>query len=213
MNGFIYKIVNDINDKIYIGKTLTSIEKRFSEHKRESCRNQKKNRPLYNAMSKYGYNNFHIELVEEIPIEELSNREIYWINFYNSYENGYNATTGGDGKQLFDYGAIVEEYQSGKLIQEISEQFGCSPDTVRAALHLAKIDPKKNNIKKYQKGLIMKDKSGNILQSFESRKKAAEWIKENKYTKTNDIDHIITVIGRAANGKTKSSYGFFWENI
>jgi predicted GIY-YIG superfamily endonuclease len=39
MNGFIYKIVNDINDKIYIGKTLTSIEKRFSEHKRESCRN------------------------------------------------------------------------------------------------------------------------------------------------------------------------------
>ena len=36
MNGFIYKITNNINDKIYIGKTLSSIEKRFSEHKHDS---------------------------------------------------------------------------------------------------------------------------------------------------------------------------------
>jgi hypothetical protein len=33
MNGFIYKITNDINDKVYIGKTLSSIENRFKEHK------------------------------------------------------------------------------------------------------------------------------------------------------------------------------------
>ena len=36
MNGFIYKITNKVNNKIYIGKTMTSIEKRFQEHIRES---------------------------------------------------------------------------------------------------------------------------------------------------------------------------------
>ena len=107
MNGFIYKIVNNINDKVYIGKTLSSLENRFLEHKRDSARECEKNRPLYKAMSKYGVDNFSIELIEEVPIEVLSQREIYWIEFYNSYKYGYNATKGGDGKLLYDYEAIV----------------------------------------------------------------------------------------------------------
>ena len=43
MNGFIYKIVNDINDKVYIGKTLSSIEKRFEEHQKDSLKKEKEN--------------------------------------------------------------------------------------------------------------------------------------------------------------------------
>ena len=38
MNGFIYKIINDINDKVYIGKTLSSIEERFKQHKKDSLK-------------------------------------------------------------------------------------------------------------------------------------------------------------------------------
>ena len=54
MNGFIYKITNTINNKVYIGKTLSSIEKRFTEHKEDSRRPQEQIRPLYRAMNKYG---------------------------------------------------------------------------------------------------------------------------------------------------------------
>ena len=54
INGFIYKITNTINNKVYIGKTLSSIEKRFAEHKEDSHRPQEQIRPLYRAMNKYG---------------------------------------------------------------------------------------------------------------------------------------------------------------
>ena len=170
MNGFIYKITNDINDKIYIGKTLSSIDKRFTEHKKDSCRIQEQIRPLYRAMNKYGCDNFHIELVEECPLETLSEREIYWIDFYKSYENGYNATLGGDGKQLYDYNAIVNGFLSGKLIYELAQEFECCVDTVRLALHLANVNTHENAVKKSQKSLLMKDKTGNIIQNFNSRK-------------------------------------------
>ena len=101
--AFIYKIINNINGKFYIGKTNFTLEKRFKQHISDSKRDRCKDRPLYRAMNKYGVNNFNIELLEETenPIE----REIYWIEYYNTYKHGYNATKGGDGKPCVD-----EEY-------------------------------------------------------------------------------------------------------
>ena len=58
MDGFIYKITNKVNNKIYIGKTMTSIEKRFQEHIRESRKERAENRPLYRAIRKYGKREF-----------------------------------------------------------------------------------------------------------------------------------------------------------
>ena len=95
--AYIYKIVNDINNKVYIGKTEFSIEKRFKEHCRDS-KKEHQNRPLYNAMNKYGIEHFKIELIEECNNPE--EREIYWIQHFDSYKNGYNATLGGDGKNI-----------------------------------------------------------------------------------------------------------------
>lgn len=214
MNGFIYKISNTINDKVYIGKTLSSIEKRFSIHKKDSVRNQEQIRPLYRAMNKYGSDKFYIELVEECPIEILSERESYWIKFYNSYEKGYNATRGGDGKQLYDYDAIVKGFLSGKLVHELAKEFECCTDTISTALHLANIDGKINSVKKSQKGLLVKDKkTKKIIQTFSSRKDAVIWLQENGYTQSDNVNNITATIGRAANGKRKSAYGFLWENI
>lgn len=60
--GYIYKITNNINQKIYIGKTSQSIDKRFRSHI-NNARNHI-NRYLYDAMNKYGYENFTIEEIE-----------------------------------------------------------------------------------------------------------------------------------------------------
>lgn len=60
-------------------------------------------------MRKYGIEHFHIEQIEETDKPE--EREIYWINFYNSYKNGYNATLGGDGKKYIDYDLVCKVYQ------------------------------------------------------------------------------------------------------
>lgn len=213
MNGFIYKITNEVNNKVYIGKTLSSIDKRFKQHKEDSQKENEEIRPLYRAMKKYGVEKFHIEKVEECPLELLSEREKYWINYFSSYTNGYNATLGGEGKQLYDYDKIVKEFLSGKLIYELANEFNCCPDTICQALKLSNIDPNSNASQKSKKSIIAKNLSGEIIQKFDSRTEAVKWLQQNNYVaNTVDKDNVIATIGRVANGKRKSAYGLIWEN-
>ena len=116
--AYIYKITNKINNKIYIGKTEFSIEKRWAEHCRDSKKKEEKNRPLYRAFNKYGIENFKIELIEETNNPE--EKEKYWIEYYGSFKNGYNATMGGDGKRYCDYDLIYTLYNEGLNIKEIA---------------------------------------------------------------------------------------------
>ena len=213
MNGYIYKITNKINEKIYIGKTLQPIYMRFKEHCKDAFRDRNEKRPLYAAMRKYGTESFEIELIEEISIDRLSEREMYWIEKYDSYHNGYNATRGGDGKQLYDYQAIIQGFLSGKLIKELAIEFECCEDTISQALKSANIDTKQNSVKSTYKKLIAYDLNDNVIQEFESRKAAVLWLQSNNYTKATDIDNITAAIGRAANGKRVTAYGMKWKNV
>ena len=110
--AYVYKITNDVNDKIYVGKTMFSLQKRFAEHVADSKRDRNENRPLYRAMQKYGADHFHISLIEEVksPLEaEFS--EAYWIDCLGAYKHGYNATKGGDGKSYLDYDYIYNTWE------------------------------------------------------------------------------------------------------
>ena len=79
--GYIYKITNQINQKVYIGLTSRSIEQRWQEHLR-SVETLKEKRPLYRAIAKYGKDNFTIEQIEEVENDFLGEREMYWIHYY-----------------------------------------------------------------------------------------------------------------------------------
>lgn len=94
--GRIYIIKNKINDKIYIGQTKVSLKLRFQNHL--SASRNGKDYIIGKAIRKYGEDNFYIELLEECTIEELNNREQYWITFFNSTNNkfGYNISAGGN---------------------------------------------------------------------------------------------------------------------
>ena len=214
MNGYIYKITNNINEKIYIGKTMSTLNERFKEHCSDAFRDRNEKRPLYRAMRKYGIENFSIEQIEKTSLENLSDREIYWIKYYDSFHNGYNATKGGEGKQLFDYDAIVKGFLSGKLIKNLAEEFECSEDTIHNALILANIQDTSTNARaKISKGIKAKTLEGCDVKTFSSRREAAYWLQENNYTKANNIDNIVAAIGRVANGQRNSAYNLLWENI
>ena len=102
--GYIYKITNIQNNKIYIGKTKYSIYNRFESHIRAAFKSNRKYY-FYNAIRKYGKDNFKIDLIEECDNSILSEREKYWISFYNSIDKsiGYNSTLGGEGGDTFTY--------------------------------------------------------------------------------------------------------------
>lgn len=97
----IYKIQNKINGKCYIGQSI-NIYKRWQEHKSNSINKNHEDSyyPLYCAIRKYGIDNFDFSIIEECNQEELNNKEIYWVKYYNSFENGYNQTLGGNTNPL-----------------------------------------------------------------------------------------------------------------
>ncbi len=130
MSCGIYKITNKINNKVYIGKSIY-IERRWYEHKTDMNDINKQNH-LYNAMRKYGKDNFLFEIIELCPKDNniLTEREIYWINYYNSYEEGYNETRGGEGHFKFYPEEIIKLWDNGLSIYEITQQIGCEKQTV-----------------------------------------------------------------------------------
>lgn len=213
MKGKIYKIYNDINDKVYIGKTVGTLEERFNQHKKDSVRTHCEKRPLYNAINKYGIEHFFIELIEECELKDLSIREIYWIEQYQSYINGYNATRGGDGKVLYDYELIVELYEEGLTGKEISELLQCDTKVITNALRSANINSYNNMIKNFSKGVIAYDKDHNFIAQFDSESDAARWLIQEGIAKTDSIKNVGNALGRVARGQRQTAYKMYWEFV
>ena len=94
----IYAIINNINNKKYIGQSI-NIERRFKEHHHKPFNKNSKmfNTPIYKAIRKYGFENFSFVILEECTKKELDKRERYWINYYETNDSlfGYNQTEGG----------------------------------------------------------------------------------------------------------------------
>lgn len=136
----IYKITNNINGKVYIGLS-TNIEKRWNRHKSAAFNPKDKNYqyPLYQAMRKYGLNNFSFEVIEECSICDLNDKEIYYIAFYDSHnrKNGYNQDSGGlyvrHGKLTEKMVEVIKERirTSTDLFTEIAAEFGLHENTIQ----------------------------------------------------------------------------------
>ena len=96
--GSIYLITNEITGSKYVGQTKNSVERRFTEHKRDAKKHAY-NSLLHSAMRKYGFENFSIRTLEDnIPLEKLNEKEIEWIEKENTFIDsgkGYNLTKGG----------------------------------------------------------------------------------------------------------------------
>ena len=113
MKGYIYKITNNINGKVYIGQTIRSLQERLNEHIAAKS-------VIGYAIRKYGKDNFRIELLEEVEIDKIDEREIYWIEFFNSTNKheGYNISTGGAGVHGYHHSdvtkQVISEYSKGR---------------------------------------------------------------------------------------------------
>ena len=138
MRGFIYKITNTINGKSYIGQTIQNVKERFYQHCATKCSKAVSNMAIHRAIKKYGKSNFTVEVIEEIDSANLNDRERYWIKYYNSYNNGYNSTKGGqDGCKSFkdlDVESIIKEYNTGKSLRTLGTIFKVDKQTIKDLL-------------------------------------------------------------------------------
>ena len=208
--GYIYCITNLINNKRYVGKTTDSIEKRWKEHCKDCRKQQNEKRPLYDAINKYGIENFKIEQLETVSDSKLSDREIYWIQELQTYgKNGYNASKGGDGTILYDYQEFIDLYNLGYSSRKISEKTGASVETINKVLRSKGIKPRRSDAKIIDQF----DEANNFVQTFFGSLEAAEWCVENGITKSKHSasNHIIN----CCNGKeiVYGNYKWIYKRI
>ena len=214
--AFIYKITNDINQKVYIGKTEQTVEKRFKEHCQDYKRKRCEKRPLYSAMKKYGIEHFHVELVEETDNPE--EREQYWIKFYDSYgSTGYNATMGGDGKKYIDVNKLAEAYNRLGTVKAVSRETGHDVGCISRLLRQAGIQivsSQELNKEKCSKKVAQCDKKTHEqLKTFNSLVDAARYLQEKQISTSKDTHGIASHIGHVCKKQRSSAYGFYCEFI
>ena len=136
----IYRIHNKINDKNYIGQSV-NITDRWRKHRSTvfATQNPGYNYPIYRAIRKYGLENFELLIEEECKPEELNEKEIYYINKYQSYcwQNGYNIAFGGSNgghyvvlneSSFWDIHDLLKETNLSE--QHIANMFSVSLDAI-----------------------------------------------------------------------------------
>lgn len=234
-DGKIYRITNNINKKVYIGMTIRPIGIRWSQHlyssKNSECY-------LYRSMRKYGIDNFEIKtLLDEIKsFSKLKELEKQYIKKYNSFEDGYNLTLGGEGMLGYKH---TEDHK--KYISEVLTGLKRTP---------------KQNERNRQAGLGVKQSKETIEKrmkyvrgvpkSESHRRKLAKILDENRFIaygkehprsvaiaqidiKTNEVIEFFDTIAeaeislhlkqgngsisRVINGKRNKAYGYKWERV
>ena len=205
--GYIYKITNKKDNKIYIGQTVRNINTRWKEHlkKRSNCRY------LSSAIKKYGINNFEFQLICISFDDKLDDIEIEYIKKYNSLvPNGYNLRNGGNN------GKHNEETKN-----KISDSLKNRKDIIHPKPQLEKphSEETKNKISNSLKGkkikketinkmintrrkynIIQLDNDGNILNKFNSCLEAGNFIGTSK-----------CYINMCCNGKRNTAKGYIWK--
>jgi hypothetical protein len=99
MNKYIYKITSPSN-KVYIGLSTIPVEDKANLYKKSEIYENSSSRKIIKAINKYNWKNMVFEVIDQNDswtYEELTEREKYWISYFDSFNSGYNMTAGGDG--------------------------------------------------------------------------------------------------------------------
>ena len=154
----IYIIKNNVNDKVYIGQTCQSVHERFLQHLKPSILKQRGTYKLYNAINKYGKENFYYDILETgLDYDMADEKEIYYISKYNSYYNGYNSTLGGDVKTISkvqDIQLLLKMAKNKKTLKEMADTFNVCKATITRTL--SSLDYSLN--KRVKKEYLLKNK-------------------------------------------------------
>ena len=222
--GYIY-MYKSPSGKSYIGQTIRSIKDRAGKN----GVNYSGSRIFYNAILKYGLENFVVFILDEVKTDNLDEKEKYYIQLYNTIQpNGYNIKKGGSNsydvnkneKRVCKYdlnGKLIKIYKS---LQEAAKENNTKYQSISAVCRHKR--PQHNNyIYRYYNDLTdliyEKDnhklgrftaqltEDGKIIQIFSSARQAAIAIGKNPSDGRN--------IRAVCSGKRQHAYGYRWKYI
>ena len=216
--GYIYKITNRLNNKVYVGQTKYTLAHRFSQHK-----NSLASTDLHDDMKLYGSENFFIEELEQCINDQLNEREKYWIQYFDSYNNGYNMNRGGAGnyigRTIYCYTLAGNLYKVYKDFSEAAEDTGLDSSIIKSAVYnhnlsgggyqwffeedkeqVKVLSNLKQNYGKISPLTVQYDITGKYLATFTTMQEAE---------KTTGV--LSSGIARCVNGESSHAGGFIWK--
>lgn len=135
----VYQIVNDVDDKVYIGSTTTELWHRMSQHRADARGGAKS--PLYDLMREYGIEHFRIQRLKESTAAAIRTDEEEAINrIHPSRRLNYKRRSAKDTSNQFDYDEICRVYKECESQNMTSNIIGCSRVTVQKALKSRKVE-------------------------------------------------------------------------
>ena len=143
MQGTIYVIKNLVNGILYVGLTIGNPKYRLSKHYSDAFKRDSQT-AIHTAMRKYGKNNFEMRILETCDLEELNEKETFWINELDTYKQGYNRvlSSGTDKKKL---DSIKQEFLEGKTLEVLAKEYHTCKKTISYWLRQNGIDTWQNN--------------------------------------------------------------------
>lgn len=201
--GYIYKITNLVTNKSYIGQTKKTVNYRIKEHFRQAqyeAQGKRKLTHFHASLNKYGRDNFKVETLEKCNDDLLNEREIYWINYYDTYNNGYNSTTGGQAlnnspsKIILQYGLNGQYIQMFESADKAAEAINGNSVSIRQCCNSNSynksyggyqwkyfelnfpmtIESVKGTVGRVGQKILQYDKRGNLLNKFANVSEAAQ---------------------------------------
>lgn len=225
----IYYIKNKLNNKMYIGQSIHSLSWRINGHLQ--CVKRGLKRKLYNAIRKYGWDNFEYGVICNCEsLEELNQKETEYIIKFDTYKHGYNMGLGGDNNVMFSeetkqkHNSVMKTNEVRSKISEsmkkLRQEKGFSEETRNKISEKLKgnkhFEGKHHNPESLKKIIQAKYKkvhckNDNLDMIFNNVKEACLWWQQNG----NSLKHWRSIANdiKKSNDKNVFVKGLIWEYI
>lgn len=197
--AYIYGIQNKINQKWYIGQSKYYPHERWRQHIAGY-----KNTSISKAIKKYGEELFDFMVLEEVSEKELDEKEIYYIQLYDSYKNGYNETRGGVHPELghrlpVTPDEIISYYQSHDKLscRDVAQHFGVFHETVSTIITKAGL-----SLRYGKRSVTIQDLRTGELFNFNTYMEASKFIIANNH----DYPRSTTTVRKHFSNKNCHTY-------
>lgn len=198
--GFIYRLYNKVSNKSYIGQTSRTVQARWYDHVYREKNFQTK---LARAIRKYKITDWDVQTLETCNNDLLNQRERYWIKYYDSFNNGYNCTLGGEGCIRLDYESITEQASNNIDIYTISKLHNTSPQTIKYILNANNISYETKPFREPIPIEMIDIITLQTVATFPSITAAAQYQK----------GWSTSTICAALNNRRHSAYGYYWKKV
>ena len=205
----IYKIENLINGKVYVGKTV-NLRKRYGSYKSSYYNRTERqiNSYLMSSIDKYGPTNFSFSVLEFCSIDNLSERELFWMVELEStnLEKGYNLRLDSS------TGMVAHEATREKISRRVKEEYANGTRSAEAVGAFFSEMWKDDELKDQMRQQVSESRRSFFIQSAKDGTIIAVWNGINQIMNYNR-DYKWQNVYAACNGNKKSYRGFLWKRV